>query len=341
MSLYGPPYRLAELKVEVTQTCPLGCIHCSSLSNPSKSQQLEEEKVKEIISDAVKLGAQEIAFSGGEPLTWQSIYEVVNHCLKLGVKSTIYTTGISSTDLKDDASFFAKELKRSGLGRAIFSLHGASSGTHEITTRVAGSFDATIRSIEIFNKFKIFCELHFVPLKNNYKELRNLVDLASNLEIKKISLLRFVPHGRATLLHNIEPLSKEESFELRKEIINIKKVDIRLGSPYNILALEAAVYCKAGIDRLIINPYGNIYPCDAFKNIHVEDDYVSVLYHPLSVIWEKSEYLNKVRNCLRSGYAQVCKSCDQLAQCKSGCLAQKVIKNGTFKKDKDPDCLFQ
>lgn len=343
MILYQPPYQLSELKVEVTQYCPLNCIHCSSLSNPDKSQHLREDKVNEIISDSFKLGVRSIAFSGGEPLTWQAIYSVINQCKKLNIQSVIYTTGISSEGLNDDVGFFAKELKKSGLHRAIFSLYGASSLKHDHITRVDGSFESTVRAIKAFKNFKISCELHFVPLKYNYKELRNLVDLASRLGIKKVSLLRFVPHGRGILLNDIGPLSKDENLQLKKEIvdlINEKKIDIRLGSPYNILALRSDVYCKAGIDRLIINPLGKVYPCDAFKNIHEKDDYGSVLDYSLDIIWEKSEYLNKVRKYLASDYAQICRSCTELPKCKSGCLAQKVIKNRNFKKDRDPDCLF-
>lgn len=343
MTLYGPPYHLKEVKVEVTQFCPLNCIHCSSISNPNKTQQLEEERVAEIISDSAELRVQEIMFSGGEPLSWGSICDVVYQCKKLGMKPTIYTTGISAVDSNDDVEVLAKKLKRVGLSTAILSLHAASSQKHEYITRVAGSFDSTVRAIKTFRNLSIRCEIHFVPLGVNFKELRGIVDLAVGAGIRKLSLLRFVPHGRGDLLDGVAQLSEDENRQLRKEIINLrtkKVIDIRLGSPYNILCLESEVYCKAGIDRLVINPQGKVFPCDAFKNIDRKDDYGSVLDHSLHEIWEKSEYLNTVRECLASGLPGVCTSCTKKSTCKSGCLAQKVIKHRNFRKHKDPDCLF-
>lgn len=344
MSLYHPPYQLDEVKLEVTQFCPLDCLHCSSASNPGKSQQLEEEKVNEIIDDCAKLGVQTIVFSGGEPLTWQAIYRALRRCQEVGLESTIYTTGISSIELKNDSEFLVKELKKCGMNQAIFSLHGANSKTHDNVTRVAGSFDVSVKAIKAFTTSKIRCELHFVPLCFNYKELNDLIDLAIRVDVKKVSLLRFVPHGRGSISKDIGPLSKKENLQLRKNIVELKKdkkIDIRLGSPYNILALNCDVYCKAGINTIVIKPSGKVYPCDAFKNIDEKDRFGSVLDYRLTIVWQKSEYLNKVRKYLAGGYPQVCKSCTQITKCKSGCLAQKVIKNGSFRKSKDPDCLFQ
>jgi len=339
--LYDPPYILNELKIEVTRKCLFNCIHCSSHGGPGSTDELEFRRVEKLIDESSKLGVPKVVFSGGEPLVWQGILDVISHASELGIDTCIYTTGRHS--IEDYENDFSKELKRTKLNRAIFSVYGRERAYEKIT-RIAGSYQKTISTIKDYQDSGIKIELHFVPMMINFRELPYVVNLAKDLCINKLSILRFVPHGRGALLKNAMNLSGPEYLELRDEIRKSRQttssVEIRLGSPFNFLLLEKDVFCNAGINTLIITPDGLAYPCDAFKNYKLSDN-DSIFFKSLEDIWNNSQLCQMTREYLSSEAYNECQQCLYFDLCKSGCLAQKVITNNSFKKDKDPDCIAE
>jgi radical SAM protein with 4Fe4S-binding SPASM domain len=344
-NLYSPPYSLKELKIEVTQRCPFNCIHCSSDAHPGQTTEFDFPIILQLLRDAKRLGTEEMVFSGGEPLVWKNILEAIARASELGLKTAIYTTGRTSLENNKNDGKISDDLKKAGLKRAVFSIYGAKK-TYEKIVRVAGSYEKTINIIKDFQDNGIDTEIHFVPLKINFRELPEIISLAKSLNIERVSILRFVPHGRGALLGKSLILSKAETLELRKQIKKLRQenpdLQIRLGSPFNFILLEQDVMCKAGIDRLIIGPDGTPYPCDAFKNFQNDSYGVDSVYQKtLKEIWENSQLILETRKYLSSEPYEQCQECVHFKLCKSGCLAQKVIRNCAFNKDKDPDCLAE
>ncbi|HEX9897061.1 MAG TPA: radical SAM protein [Dehalococcoidales bacterium] len=341
---------LEEVKIELTKNCPLSCIHCSSDASSGNPIQLTRKAVLSLISQAAELHVKSIVFSGGEPLLWPWIAHAVKACKAHGLQSSIYSTGINLTG---DGSKEIIALTKDGLSRVIFSLYSPIKIQHDRITRKAGSFDKTLAVIQELGKNHIKREIHFVPLKLNYKHLYRLIELAKNLGIHKVSILRFVPQGRGIILKKShEMLMHKETLELRSLILECRghyNVDIRLGSPYNILILDEKIDCNAASNTLCIGPNGNIYPCDAFKNtepseIGLNDPYHNIHKHSLRECWEQSEYLKTIRRYLTTPFEKPCSNCSYLEKCKSGCLAQKVIEqesmeDGDIVKRADPLCL--
>jgi len=169
------------------------------------------------------------------------------------LNSSIYSTGINLTD---DGSKEIFKLIKHGLGKVVFSLYSPFKNHHEGITRKLGSFDKTVAVMQKLGEYHVEREIHFVPLKLNYKHLAKLIELAKDLGISKVSILRFVPQGRGVILKKShEMLMHKETVELRKLILDCKEkygIDIRLGSPYNILVLNEDVDCIAARKTLCI-----------------------------------------------------------------------------------------
>jgi radical SAM protein with 4Fe4S-binding SPASM domain len=354
MKMYEYPEEgdLEEIKIELTKACPLSCIHCSSNASSGNHLQLTRKVVLSLLSQASELKVKSIILSGGEPLLWPWLADAVSTCNALGLRSSLYSTGIN---LADDGVKDILTLANNGLSRVIFSLHSPFKPQHEGITRKSGSFDKTVAVMKELKENDVEREIHFVPLKINYKHLSELLELANDLGISRVSILRFVPQGRGVILKKSnEMLTREETIELRKLVSDCKKryryhIDIRLGSPYNILLFNEEVDCIAARKTLCIGPNGNIYPCDAFKNIEpneigLNDPYHNILEHSLNECWTQSVYLNTIRRYLTTPFEDPCARCLYLKRCKSGCLAQKVIEqesieDGYVIKRPDPLCL--
>ena len=334
------PFTLHEFKIELTHRCDLNCIHCSSDARPSISTEMSLEDCIDILNQVTQIGVKEIAFSGGEPLIWPHINAAVKSAVDSGLQITIYTSG-NCNRFKDKA----KALQQHGAHRYIFSVFGASASSHERITRIKGSFEQTLKAMSDAREIGFATEVHFVPMSNNYRELKDVAILCKKYGALVVSVLRLVPQGRAALLRN-QILNRIQNLELRQLIIDLRKsgYNIRTGSPYNFLMLSSNPKCCAGIDRIIIGPDLLLYPCDAFKQVKAEEligtlKFSTLKEYDLRDCWENSPYLEAVREYLTTPFADPCASCQLLEKCLSGCLAQKVVAYGNLKKRTDPDCL--
>lgn len=335
--------KLTDIKIEVTHQCNLNCIHCSSNGRPSNNAEMAMEDCIRIISEATALGARSITFSGGEPFLWPQLFEAVVEAKRNQMEVSIYTTG-HSQHYRDLVSQFSDI----GLDHLIFSLFGATASTHERITRKTESFRLTKDAILYANTCGIDTQLHYVPTAKNYTELEDVFTLAKQLNVSAISILRLVPQGRASLLKS-HILTGEQNLILQQMITNLREnapPAIRTGSPYNFLLVNSDGLCKAATDKIIIDPNQHVFPCDAFKGITaneiVNTDELSVLSQcTLAECWEKSPYLQRIRDSINSDDSKQCVSCQHYKQCKSGCLAQKYLHAKVLTRIPDPDCLMQ
>ena len=338
-------YSLKELKIEVTHQCPLACLHCSSMAGIENHETMSLGKCLDILADAAKMEVKEIAFSGGEPLVWDGICDVIKAAHDYGMRTTIYTSG--NVDASRDATKEFESLKKNGLDRAIFSLYSPIEENHNRITRKHNSFRNTLNSIDICGSLGITPEIHFVALSDNYNMLSEIVALAESHGITVISVLRLVPQGRGKVFGKTQTMDKDQNHALKKEITRLRKEGhtLRPGSPFNVLWLNDLPQCLAGQDRMIVAPNLKIYPCDAFKQVEAEEiisapEYSTLENCTLQECWEKSDYFNSIRSAVRSSPTPPCNDCPTYSQCGSGCLAQKFLYHGSLEKNPDPACLW-
>lgn len=332
---------LREIKIEVTYACPLICVHCSSEAYPGSTTEMQSVDVHRILHEAASMGVEEVAFSGGEPLLWKGLDTAVEAATRLQMRSVLYTSG-NVPDVKMRLDMLAGL----GLGRAVFSVFGASADSHEQVTRRRGSFDKTIEAISVSAEIGLAAGFHFVAMARNYAELAGVCAIANRVGAHDVSVLRFVPQGRGRLLLG-GSLDSLQSLELKRCIEHLRSEGhvIRTGSPLNYLGLNNPPECLSAVDRLIVAADGRVYPCDAFKQVSAESivgtaDF-SVLGPACSLAdaWERSPYLIAVREAVCRSREHPCADCTSLEVCGSGCLAQKAVIDGRLHAGPDPGCI--
>lgn len=287
------------------------------------------------------MGAEEVAFSGGEPLLVPFIEEAVEVAYNVGLHVTIYSSGNSP-----NATQIIRKLGEIGLARLIFSMHGASSESYESITRVPGSFAALLKAMETAADAGLKVEIHFVPMSINYLELTSVVAVSQRFGASCTSVLRFVPHGRGKDEVS-NRLSLPQTVGLREAISQLRAAGytVRTGSPYSFMGLNERPTCAAGRDRLVVRPDLAIVPCDAFKNLNAlemvgTDEFSRLDKWSLSECWRYSPYLKLLRMLKREDPSGPCGECAMLAKCGAGCPAQKYLAFGKFNGVRDPECLL-
>ena len=332
---------LKEIKIELTNKCSRNCKHCSSnaTNNIGNLKVLDFDDVYRIIKEAKYMGAETIVFTGGEPLMYERLPELVELTSKLGMKSTIYTFAYRTNETLNKYI----ELIDLGLNKIVYSL--ADSLSDEVDISI---FEKKEFFDKVFKDNNARLGFHYTISKDSFSRLESVVNetietFKTRSYFDKVSLLRFVPHGKGTT--NMD-LSKEELLILKDFYLNSNNKDkIRLGTPWNILNIENTP-CIIADEIMIIGFDGIAYPCDSIKYFTKLGISGSIKEKSLMEMYN-SEYFNNIR---KFNTDNSCHSCKQYSICKSGCIGQKIIANYTENNDKvltlkrcinskDPKCM--
>ena len=296
---------LSELSFEVLQRCPNNCIYCSSNSSIKANSFVSFDVFREVVDDAVSLGLKRLCLSGGEPFLHPDLIKMVGYAKRNNLEVFIYTSGIvvdnngSYCSLSEDDLL---ELSKLGVNKLIFNMQAADERTYNLVMGTRGFFDILKNSILRASSYGLFTEIHFVPMKINTHEIENVIRLANELKVRKISFLRFVLQGRAHEHADMLTMSKSETDSLKDVLVRIKsskKIDIRIGIPLSESGGMAR--CDAGWGKIVIRYDGAVFPCEAFKcmdsinkDLLIKPDNVNE--KRLSEIWKSSDFLNFLRN---------------------------------------------
>jgi len=334
---------LRELKIEITNQCLLNCVHCSTGAASGLNSFLSQSVIKNLVDQACNLGCREIFFSGGEPLLHPDLDFFLEILASKGIQNKLYTTGIIK--LAPPAPISLKELKilkAHGLSQLAFSLYSARPDVHDSITHVSDSFFATVTAIKNAIELDIITEIHFVAMRKLIEELPPLARFVDKLGITKISVLRFVPHGRGKESAPQLTPTTSDFRKLRKIVIALRQekpnITFRLGSPFNFLLLGSPTPCTTGFDRMIIDADGFAYPCDALKQVKIANQNNNVLRDPILRILEKAPLFQMVRHAT---IPETCMPCPKVKECFGGCLAQRLLTVGDPSLQTDPGCLRQ
>ena len=125
------PARTSILQIHPSLRCNLSCSHCYSSSGPVGHTELDVATICDVISDAAAMGYQVISVSGGEPLMYRGLDDVLTHAKSLGLRTTVTTNG-----------FFTGRDQLSRLRELVDVLAISLDGPPEIHNRIRGSVHA-------------------------------------------------------------------------------------------------------------------------------------------------------------------------------------------------------
>lgn len=188
------------LRVSITERCNLRCIYCmpeKSIGQSSLVDHLKQEEILEIIKTASLLGIHKIRFTGGEPLLYNELEELIYETSRL---SGIHNIGITTngTFLYDRIH----QLKKSGLNRVNISLDTLNKEQYRRITR-GGELQNVLQGIETCLSLGLqSVKLNTVLLRGiNDHEVWDFMELTRDLPIE-IRFIELMPFGEGANLYH-------------------------------------------------------------------------------------------------------------------------------------------
>ena len=317
---------LQDVSLEIIQKCLNNCIHCSSNSNCFSKAILDLPLIKDVIDDIVLMGAKRLCLSGGEPFLHPELLSIVQYAASKGLTVDIYSSGICG-EVGDEHSLsndILRECKSVGLNRIMFNLQSTQSKVYDSIMQTQNNFEKVLESIKRTQQCGIETEIHFVPMKQNYKEIGSILRLAKQLDVCQVSFLKLVPHGRASAYENDIMLSQEQLKQVQEELYSIKQrgEKVRIGLPLSYPENDSG--CHAVKEKLYIKFDGSVFGCEAFKYVRFYDENRqeiipdNIKEKKVDEICTSSKYLNRSKALIQQ-YACMNSGCEN-------CPIQKYLK---------------
>ena len=290
------------------------CYFCSQ--GECKNNHMDIKLAKKTLKELKKMGVRYITYTGGEPLLYKNIIELVKYGHNLGftqiLVSNLYNMFVGrNEDILDYIDSIG------------VSFHGQESTYNKIVGN-KNAFHILCKNIDRLLKMKKNININYTISKNN----SNYEDMKFALEFAKKRNIR-ICFGRL----NYIGLSKEETViepdSYLKTINDFKniyeKVEVSNCIPacsFNEKYQSFNHGCGAGISMISINSNGDVTLCPSSKIV-----LGNVRKQKISRIWY-STYLKKFRNM--KYLSNSCRICKHVVICKGGCHAEGT---GLFFKD--------
>ena len=253
----GEPFLHPEL-FEMIEFCKNNGLRTVVFTSGIKRLSEIPKDMAEIINDKREKALQEI-----------EQYEPWNERLKQKVKA-YYEHYLNPGEYTSISKEELEQLKELGIDKIVFDWQAVD---EEIDNDLMGrkrTNTYAMTSIIRARNADLNVDVHFVPMKQNYKEFSDIIECLEIANVENISILNFVPQGRGREYKEELMLSQEELKEFA-EILNREKEHfsgkIRIGIPLNG---KISHLCTAGTEKLDIRYDGIILPCPAFKEISTE-----------------------------------------------------------------------
>ena len=306
---------LLNVLFELTYKCNLDCCHCYTVKDKER-REFSFEEIKDILDQLASVGTLYLTLSGGEVFTRTDFFEIAEYAKEKHFAITIFTNGTLITE-----EIAKKIVKLSPLNVGV-SIYGVSSDTHEGVTGVKGSYQKSLRALQVLSERGVHTTLKCTLMKQNFEQYPQITKLAKSVG----ATVSFDPI--------VTPSSNGCKDNLKYRLVSkqLKKFfsDNTLYSAIRPKGLSYVtqdfspdnLFCDAGRNFCSISPYGDVYPC-----VQLLIRTGNLRESSFSEIWD-SEPLQKLRK-LEIDDLPICSKCKMLSIC-NRCPGLALLEEGNL-----------
>lgn len=254
--------------LELTYKCNLLCSFCYNA--PKQKQELTAEQWLLAMDRLKKAGTFKIMLTGGEPMCHREFWRIAEGVRERGFVLTTFTNGVLLAD-PERAQRYAELAPFD----TEISIHGAEPAVHDRLTGIRGSFDKLVLALGNLSRLGVKVTLKTPISKLNQHQLREIQILGESFGYKLTYDTNITPTDDG----NLGPLSLAADKEFLIQFITDQARQKRRGlSPRPVEKMKQN--CGTGRVTLTIDPYGDVFPCVAWRrriaNILEVEDFLGV-----------------------------------------------------------------
>ena len=216
------------LQVHPSRRCNIACEHCYSLSGPTEREDLPLEVLSACLDDAAVLGYRQLAVSGGEPLLYKPLAELLARARALGMLTSLTSNGMLMTSRRWD-------LLAPLVDVVAISIDGTPQ-EHDRMRNRDGAFAQTVANFEVVRKSGVPFGIIFTLTQHNVDSLEFVVQLAAEHGASGVQVHPLTLHGRAA---TTLPGARPDGVELVTALFEAHRLGRKYGVAVHVDAVTA------------------------------------------------------------------------------------------------------
>ncbi len=333
---------LISFDLELTPRCNNSCRHCyinlPANDKEAKEKELSLDVVKDIVDQAVKLGALWCLITGGEPLLREDFFDIYLYLKKKGLLVSVFTNAILITN--GHINFFKKYPPRD----IEVTVYGVTKETYERVTRKPGSFDAFMRGLNLLLKNNIRVRFKAMALRSNVHELPQIASFCRKItkdyfRFDPFLHLRFDADAKRNQEIKAERLSPEEIVRIeqadaeRSEALE-KSCDKLIMPEAEHINCNHLFHCGTGNGSFTVSYDGYFCLCSSLRHPECVFDLKKI---PLSQVWQSLVLRVRDMRSNRRQFLAKCRKCTLINLC-LWCPAHSHLETGELDKPVEYFC---
>ena len=327
------PSRPTTLLAELTHRCPLKCPYCSNpLALVGAHVELTTGEWQRVFTEARELGVLQLGLSGGEPLVRGDVEILAQHARRVGLYTTLVTSGIGLTRAR------AQALRDAGLDHIQISIQDSDP---DMADEIAGfrGVDQKERAAALVHELGFAFSINAVLHRANLDRIGDIIDLAARLGADRLELANTQYYGWALVNRDVLMPS---AAQVRAAAAIADEAKQRYRGRMQILYVlpdyheEYPKPCYAGWGNvyLVVTPSGEVLPCHGATHISTLR-FDNVRDRSLAWIWSDSPAFQAFRG--DQWMSEPCRSCPRKEIDFGGCRCQAFALTGDA-TNTDPAC---
>ncbi len=300
------------INIEITQHCLLNCKHC--YLGEKNNSEMKFENLKKILLKCINSGLEKVQLTGGEPLLYKDINELIRLLNDYNITTIITSSGFIPKS-KQISIISTLKLIIKNKGYIQISLDGLKKDHNNLRNNNK-AFQTTINFIKLLQKNEIPFGLSCVIHQDNYKNIHKYIKYIKTLNPMYLKMSGIVDiSNNPNLTKKINPT---KIVEIIKEL-KIKYENNNFKILYeNEFSKENEINCGIGTTQITLSSKFEVLPCVMLRK--------SLGNCKITNIFDILKNYSHLFYKLEAPSTNYCSSCNEFKFC-SGCIALGLLNN--------------
>ncbi len=242
---------------EVTQACPLACVHCRAEARPDRHPgELTTDEARDLMAQVAEFGSPPPLFvlTGGDPFQRPDLFDLVRHGTKLGLPVAVSPSGTPTLTPGRLA-----ELREAGARAISLSLDGPTAQVHDRFRGVPGVFGWTLDAWQAARELGLKVQINTTVTGHNLADLADIAALVSHLGAVSWSAFVLVPTGRGALLPALTARQAEDVLNFVYDAGEFVPARTTETHHFRRVVVQREILSRRGADHVAVLGLGDLY----------------------------------------------------------------------------------
>ena len=259
--------------IEITSRCNMACLHCFANKN---TKELDWKEWVGIINKLIDAKVQSISITGGEPLLYPWLFDLMEAVDYKDCKITIDTN--ASLINEDNVKLFKKYFKLIRI-----SIVGWGDDQQKNSRNIKFTYNELLSKLKLVTSYKMPLQVNIPMFNNTVEKFEQYIDEIINLSPHEIVLIPIILTGKANKLTG-------------KDLPTNKKIELLFEKYFNKYGSMFRLFKWAEGKHFVIRSQGDTYLHPFFDTPNNELYLGNIKDNSLDNLWNKVDMKYKIAN---------------------------------------------